>query len=77
MERLAERYKTIETVKVGEKEISVLDIKLMSDEKWQELAIENAISNYTKVFGHAPASTEIATQWQWERVNKMMEKVGA
>ena len=59
MKKITECYETIGTVKVADREIPILDIKLMSDEQWKRLAVENAISNYTKAFGHVPESTEV------------------
>lgn len=76
MEKLTERYNTIGTIKVSGRELPVLDVKLMSDEEWQELAVKNAISNYTKAFGHAPESLEVATKWQRDNVAQMMKKAG-
>ena len=73
---IREQYETVGTVKIGEKEIQVLDIKLMSDERWNELAIENAIENYTKEFGYAPESPETACKWQRERVQNILREMG-
>lgn len=44
--------------------IRVYCIPMMSDERWQELARENAVHNYTKHFGHAPQDTQTAVTWQ-------------
>ena len=35
----------------------------MSDERWQELAIENAVHNYIRENGREPESIEQALQW--------------
>ena len=45
-------------------EVPLYDITMMSDERWQELARENAVHNYTKHFGHAPQDTQTAVTWQ-------------
>ncbi|CUO13004.1 hypothetical protein EAI89_19070 [Eubacterium sp. am_0171] len=42
----------------------VIDMPMMSDERWQKLAEENAIHNYTEVNGHAPESARVACEWQ-------------
>lgn len=46
----------------------VIDIPMMSDEHWQELAKEHAVHNYIKENGHEPASVEIACTWQRARI---------
>lgn len=77
MKEITECYETIGTVKVAEREIPLLDIKLMSDEQWEELAVKNAINNYTKTFGNVPESTEVALKWQRNIIIQMMGKAGA
>lgn len=47
---------------------SVLEIPQMSDERWQELARENAVRNYTRENGMEPESVAQAVAWQRERV---------
>lgn len=42
----------------------VIDLPMMTDERWQKLAEENAIHNYTEVNGHAPKSARVACEWQ-------------
>ena len=44
-------------------DIPICEIKLMSDERWQELAIENAVHNYIRENGREPESIEQALQW--------------
>lgn len=56
--------------------IPVLNIKMMSDEEWNELAIQNAIENYTKEFGHYPERSEDACKWQRERVQNILRELG-
>lgn len=53
----------------------VVDIPMMSDERWQQLSMENAISNYTREVGHAPVNVEVAVQWQRDRIAKREEAV--
>ncbi|MDO5345286.1 MAG: hypothetical protein Q4E91_06035 [Lachnospiraceae bacterium] len=57
-------------------ELSLLDIPMMSDERWQELAVENAVHNYTKKFGHAPESAEQAVCWQRAWIRSILEEYG-
>lgn len=47
---------------------SVLEISQMSDERWQDLARENAVRNYTRENGREPESVAQAVAWQRERV---------
>ena len=60
-----EQIKTMEGAKVP-----VLDVTMMSDERWQQLARENAINNYIREKGHKPMNDEEAYRWQRERFAK-------
>lgn len=42
----------------------VLDIPMMSDERWRELARESAVQNFIRMNGHEPESAETAAKWQ-------------
>ena len=55
-------------------QIPVYDIPMMSDERWQELATENAVHKFRKINGREPESVEEAVEWQRERV--AMRKAG-
>jgi len=46
--------------------IPVLNIRLMPDDEWNRLGRINARENYVKHFGHEPASTQEAVDWQKE-----------
>ena len=48
----------------------VLDIPMMSDERWVQLARENAMQNYIQEHGHNPMNPEEAYKWQRERFCK-------
>lgn len=48
--------------------IPVVDIPMMSDERWNELALQYAVKNYTREFGCPPKNPEEACQWQREQV---------
>ncbi len=47
--------------------VLLLDIPMMSDEEWQQLARESAMQNYIREHGHEPADPEEAYKWQHER----------
>ena len=55
-------------------QIPEYDIPMMSDERWQELATENAVHKFRKINGREPESVEEAVEWQRERV--AMRKAG-
>lgn len=62
-------YNVIGTVKTKSGvEVPLFDIEMMSDERWQELATENAVHNFRKINGREPATVEEAVEWQRERV---------
>ena len=42
------------------------DMPMMSDDRWQRLANEQVVKNYTREHGHAPESLEAAYAWQEE-----------
>lgn len=48
----------------------VFDIPMMSDERWQELARENAVQNFIMINGYEPESIETAIKWQRERIEQ-------
>lgn len=72
----AERFEKWVFDDVIPSKIPVLNIKMMSDEEWNELAIQNAIENYTKEFGHYPEHPEDACKWQRERVQNILRELG-
>ncbi len=51
--------------------VPLLDIPMMSDEKWQQLAQEQAVHNYIRENGREPESVEAAFQWQREWIASM------
>lgn len=53
----------------------LVDIPMMDDERWQELAKENAVHNYFEKHGKMPETPEIALAWQRERSDSIF-KVG-
>lgn len=44
--------------------VPVLDIPMMSDDRWQQLAREHAVENYIRENGVEPESVEVALEWQ-------------
>lgn len=63
-----ERYAQIGKIKTLTGELPVLEVPQMSDERWQELARENAVRNYTRENGREPENVAQAVAWQRERV---------
>lgn len=66
MQNLIDRYGTAGTIEIQGIELPIINIPMMSDEKWQELARENAVSNYRRITGTDPESVEVAVKWQRE-----------
>lgn len=69
-------YSVIGTVSVkmedgSKKDLPIIDIKMMTDDRWQELARENAVQNYTREHGRAPESIAQAIAWQRDFVNSL------
>ena len=60
-------------MKNGDK-VPLLDIPMMSDERWNELAEQQAIKNYIRENGKEPGSVESALKWQREWI-KSLEKL--
>lgn len=62
-------YKMIGQVEMknGNK-VPLLDIPMMSDERWNELAEQHAIENYIRENGKEPENAEAAFKWQREWV---------
>lgn len=70
-----ERYAQIGKIKTLTGELPVLEVPQMSDERWQELAKENAVRNYTRENGRKPESVEQAVAWQ-RNVIRSREAIG-
>lgn len=51
-------------------EVPVLDIPMMSDERWVQIARENAMQNYIWEHGREPIDPEKAYKWQRQRFCK-------
>lgn len=75
MNEILERFPVVGTVTIksaeGDTDLPILGIKMMSDERGQELAIENSVHNYIREHGRAPESIEQALEWQRNRVNRL------
>ena len=52
--------------------VPMLDIPMMSDEKWQQSARENAVHNYIKTHGKEPANMEEAVREQHEFIRQVI-----
>lgn len=59
-------YPVVRMVKVNflDHALPLVDIPMMSDERWEELTRQNAIHSYTCEFGRPPESVEAALLWQ-------------
>ena len=68
MQNLIDRYGTAGTIEIQGIKLPIINIQMMSDEEWNRLAQENAVSNYRRELGKDPASVEDAVKWQIERV---------
>lgn len=56
--------------------VPVIDMPMMSDERWNELAKEQAVHNYIRENGKEPDSVEVALQWQRERIESRLREEG-
>lgn len=63
-------YPVIGQVKSGQN-VSIFDIPMMSDGRWQQLARENVVHNYIRENGREPDSVETAIIWQRQWLNAM------
>lgn len=59
-----EKYRQVGEVETMSGAYPLREIPQMSDERWQELARENAVRNYTRENGRKPKSVEQAVTWQ-------------
>ncbi len=57
--------------------VPLVDLPMMSDERWEELCRESAVKHYTATFGHAPDSIETALQWNREEADRMIHRLEA
>ena len=78
-----------ETIKIGRKvypvigyvtspqtgKVPLVDLKMMSDKRWNELAEQNAVENYTNILGHPPDNVEEAVAWQRNLCEKRMQEL--
>lgn len=55
-------------------DVPLVDIPMMSDERWNELARQNAVENYIREFGKAPENTEDAVRWQRARADQLVKE---
>lgn len=52
------------------RDIPVKDIPTLSDDRWQQMARENAVHNFIRENGRDPCSVDEAVQWQRSRVDQ-------
>ncbi len=53
--------------------VPMLDIPMMSDEKWNRMCEEGARKHFREHFGREPENTEEALKWQRARIESLME----
>lgn len=69
-------YPVIGQVEIrGSVSVPLVDIPMMSDEKWNQLARENAMRNYRREFGKEPDTPEQAEAWQLEQLNSIKRNI--
>ena len=71
MQNLIDKYGTAGTIEIQGIDLPIINISMMRDDKWQELARENAVNNYRRITGKYPESVEAAVKWQRERCAAM------
>jgi len=47
--------------------VPLVDLPMMSDERWEELCRESAVRHYEAAFGCPPDSAETAMKWEQGR----------
>ena len=52
------------------RDIPVKDIPTLSDDRWLQMARENAVHNFIRENGREPGSVDEAVQWQRSRVDQ-------
>ena len=57
--------------------VPLVDLPMMSDERWNELALENAVHNFNRRFGRPPATVEEAVEWQHEDTIQAIRRMEA
>ena len=55
--------------------VPLVDLPMMSDERWEELCRESAVKHYIDAFGHEPDSVEEALRREQEAIRRMGAKV--
>ena len=71
MDELLKKYGTSGNVTINGSSFPVLDIPMMTDERWHQLAKENAVSNYKRENGKDPESVDAAVEWQRKMILDM------
>ena len=68
-------YEVVRQVKMKNGDnVPLLNIPMMSDDQWNELAERQAIKNYIRVNGKEPESVEDAFKWQRQWVREIIEQ---
>lgn len=71
MQKLIEKYGTIGVVKNRQgKEFPIINIPIISDERWQQLAQEQAVKHFRERNGREPISVEEALKDERAYINR-------
>ena len=57
--------------------IPIVGLTMMSDQRWYELTKQNAVENYTKIWGRPPDNVEEAVAWQRDLCEKTIQRLYA
>ena len=52
--------------------VPLVDMPMMSDERWNELCRESAVKHYIDAFGHGPDSVEEALRLEHEAIRRLV-----
>ena len=72
MKELIEKYGIVEVVAVGGHEFPILNIPMMSDERWKQLAEESAKKHFREWYGREPESVQEAFEGQRAYIEKAL-----
>lgn len=68
-------YEVVRQVKMkNEDNVPLLNIPMMSDDQWNELAERQVIKNYIRENGREPESVEDAFKWQRQWAREIIEQ---
>ena len=57
--------------------VPLVDLPMMSDERWEELCREGSVRHYAAVFGCPPESVETAMKWEQDECARAIQALKA